>query len=198
MYKIANEAFTRLQKDDIQFKSVLDVGCGNGEHTRQFREMGCDVTSIDHQKLFPEVKVMKYGMTPDDYYQKDGFDLVWTSHVLEHQMNTLTFLQCMKNDLKEGGWLCTTVPPLKHKIVGGHVTLWNAGLLLYNLVMAGFDCSNAKIKTYGYNISIINQKKSFELPDNLHYDIGDIEKLKPYFPPFAKQNFDGRIEEYNW
>lgn len=199
MWHLGSQAFLRVMEDDIQFKTVLDVGCGHGQHTKLFRDAGYEVTPIDHQALFDGVVVMKYGMTPDDYYKKDGFDLVWTSHVLEHQMNTLTFLQCLKTDLKEGGWLVTTVPPLKPQIVGGHVTLWNAGLLLYNLVMAGFDCSKAKIKKYDYNISVIIQKRSVELPDNLHYDIGDIEKLAEFFPPpYRKQAFNGDIAEYNW
>jgi SAM-dependent methyltransferase len=195
----ADQAFQRLMRDDIQFETVLDVGCGTGEHTKPFQKAGYKVTAIDHQKTFPDVIPMLYGVTSESYVRKDGFDLVWTSHVLEHQMNTLTFLQCLKTDLKEGGWLSTTVPPLKHEIVGGHVTLWNAGLLLYNLVMAGFDCSQAKIKTYGYNISVIVRKKSVELPKNLHYDRGDIEKLATFFPqPFRHQGFNGQIQEWNW
>ena len=113
MWHLGSQAFLRVMEDDIQFKTVLDVGCGHGQHTKLFRDAGYEVTPIDHQALFDGVVVMKYGMTPDDYYKKDGFDLVWTSHVLEHQMNTLTFLQCLKTDLKEGGWLVTTVPPLK-------------------------------------------------------------------------------------
>jgi SAM-dependent methyltransferase len=184
-------------KDDIQFQTVLDVGCGKGEHTRMFRERGYTVTPVDHQNLCDNV-VMTYGID-ENSHMSTRYDLVWTSHVLEHQMNTLTFLQCLKADLKEGGWLSTTVPPLKHEIVGGHVTLWNAGLLLYNLVMAGFDCSQAKIKSYGYNISVIVQKKSIELPANLHYDRGDIEKLSQFFPqPYRHQGFNGQIQEWNW
>lgn len=194
---LSDQAIQRLMKDDIQFKTVLDVGCGSGIHTKMFRDAGYDVTAVDHQALCDNI-VMPYGIDYDAHMDKQ-YDLVWTSHVLEHQMNTHTFLSCLKADLKEGGWLCTTVPPLKHQIVGGHVTLWNAGLLLYNLVMSGFDCSKSKIKSYDYNITVIIQKKSIDLPKNLHWDIGDIEKLSAYFPaPYNRQSFNGQITEHNW
>ena len=76
-----------------------------------------------------------------------GFDLVWCSHVLEHQPNPNLFLKKCFDILNDDGWLCVTVPPRKDEIVGGHLTLWNAGLLLYNLIMAGFDCSEDTFRT---------------------------------------------------
>ena len=80
----------------------------------------------------------------------------------EHQVNPNLFLKKIFNDLKEGGVLAITVPPLKHEIVGGHVTLWNAGLTMYQLVLAGFNCKNISIKSYGYNISVVLKKKVFK------------------------------------
>ena len=101
------------------------------------------------------------------------------------------------DDIDEGGIFAVTVPPLKHEIVGGHVTLWNAGLLLYQLILAGFDCSSASVKTYGYNISVIVRKKAATLP-RLRMDFGDIEALSHYFPFPVANGFDGRILEVNW
>ena len=107
----------------------------------------------------------------------------------------------LKSDLKPDGILCVTVPPPKHEIVGGHVSVWNAGLLMYRLVLAGFNCSNARIKKYGYNISLIlpNSPSTLDsgLPD-LHYDTGDIDKLKNFFPLNTKEGFNGDITELNW
>ena len=80
---------------------------------------------------------------------------------------------------------------------GGHLSLWNAGLLLYNLILAGFDCRSAAVKTYDYNVSVIVRKKAAPLPE-LTYDFGDIEKLSQFFPFEAKHGFDGNIESINW
>lgn len=63
--------------------------------------------------------------------------------------------------MKEGGYLSIIVPTRKPLIVGGHVTIWNAWLVLYNLILAGFDCSKyCDILQYDYNIGIIIKKKT--------------------------------------
>jgi SAM-dependent methyltransferase len=137
----------------------------------------------------------------DDYnsYQfTDKFDLIWCSHVLEHQLNVNFFLRKIWHDLKPGGIYAITVPPMKSQVVGGHVTVWNAGLLLYNLVLAGFDCSKCHVKKYGYNISVVGRKKKAKLPKGLKMDQGDIEKLAEFFPLPVQQDFNGDIQKLNW
>ena len=79
-----------------------------------------------------------------------------------------------------------------------HLTNWNAGLLLYNLIINGVDCSDCSILSYGYNISIIVKNKKRGTVE-LTYDNGDIKKLMQYFPScINSEPFDGRIEEWNW
>jgi hypothetical protein len=124
--------------------------------------------------------------------------------VLEHQPDVNAFLRGVWEALDPGGVLAITVPPAKAKIVGGHLSLWNAGLLLYHLVLAGFDCRHARVKRYRYNISVIVQKEGLVRevdPRSLKWDKGDLKALKEYFPPGLKWNgdsFDGDIEELNW
>jgi SAM-dependent methyltransferase len=124
-------------------------------------------------------------------------DAIWCCHVLEHQTDPGRFLRKMYRDLPTGGVLAITVPPAKHDIVGGHVTIWNAGLLLYQLILAGFDCSAARVGTYGYNISIIVEKRPAQLPE-LTYDTGDIERLAPFFPFAARHGFNGQVANIAW
>ena len=139
----------------------------------------------------------------------EQFDCVWCSHVLEHQLNVQIFLEKINRVLKEGGILAITVPPLINDVVGGHVSLWNAGTLLYRLVLAGFDCREAHIKTYSSDISIIVKKKSIRVLDKIVYDNGDLITLHRYFPPKLKYKpytmgvqkdipFEGNIHECNW
>ena len=113
-----------------------------------------------------------------------SYDAIWCSHILEHQLNVNIFLQKIHSLLNEGGYLSIIVPPRKPFIVGGHVSIWNAGLVLYNLILAGFDCSEeCYIKQYDYNIGIIIKKKTItNMPENLSMDKGDIELLSTYFP----------------
>lgn len=180
--------------DNKKFTSVLDIGCGRGEATRHFMQRGKSVTSVDI------VNVGTPNVTIGNYMDlKLGkYDLIWASHVLEHQLNVNAFLSKCRSEQDEGGLICITVPPLKHEIVGGHVTLWNAGLVMYNLILAGYNCRECHIKQYGYNISVIAKADNFTLPA-LRYDYGDIDTLKEFFPPeFGYQGFNGDIREYNW
>lgn len=175
----------------LEFQSVLDVGAGGGIHTALFREAGKDVHTCDIKP--PADFVGKY----TSLALPKKYDLIWCSHTLEHQLNVHSFLKKVTLDLKRGGYFAVTVPPLKHEIVGGHVSLWNAGLLLYNLVLAGFDCSEAMVKTYGYNTSVIVKYRPIDIPE-LKMDFGDIETLAKYFPIPVLNGFNGQIEELNW
>lgn len=169
-----------------EFTTVLDVGSGEGHHAQVFREHGKDVTTLD----FADADIC------GDFLDVDipHVDVIWCCHVLEHQPNVGAFLGKVLDHCKLA---VITVPPCKHNIVGGHLTLWNSGLLLYNLVVAGFDCSEAQVGCYGYNISVIVEaKRRPEVP--LKMDCGDIELLSGFFPFKAEQGFNGEIMEVNW
>jgi len=177
------------------WNDCLDIGSGDGVFAERMRDYGRHVTEID-------INPRKDSSVLSGFYQdmqfSHQFNAIWASHILEHQLNVIDFLIKIYNDLKENGWLAITVPPMKNEIVGGHLTIWNAGLLLYNLILAGFDCKNAMIKTYDYNVSVIISKQTIVLP-TLKYDNGDIETLAEFFPPgVAKQGFNGDIKEMNW
>jgi SAM-dependent methyltransferase len=176
---------------------VLDIGAGVNEiHTNILKNLNFKVDTCDFYETATYI-----GDFNSILFNKQ-YDGVWVSHCLEHQLNVNNFLKKINSIIKEGGIVCITVPPLKTKIVGGHVNLWCPGLLIYNLVLAGFDCNQIKLKTYGYNISAIVKKKSFILPE-LTYDTKDLNILKNYFPENLewddkKQKFSGIIDELNW
>jgi FkbM family methyltransferase len=193
-----------LQKvlDEVDFETVLDVGSGSGSHAEIFESFGKRVTQVDFGEscYFDDGAERARSVIKGDYLScefDEQFDLIWASHVLEHQPNVNLFLKKLRKDLKEGGTLAITVPPMKAEIVGGHLSLWNAGLLLYNLVMAGFDCKEARVLRYGYNISVVLENQEAELPA-LSYDKGDIEKLLKFFPDGIHEPFDGDIERIGW
>jgi len=190
----SHECISKLV-NDFEFKSVLDIGCGrHGNHKAAFKSCRKDVTSIDyvHGKHADIV-----GDYSDHEFDKK-FDCIWCSHVLEHQLSPNEFLKKIHRDLTDDGVLAITVPPLKHEIVGGHVSLWNAGLLLMHLILAGFDCSLARVKKYGYNISVIVRKRPVDL-SGLKFGNEDIQILKRYLPVgVTPHGFNGDIHEINW
>lgn len=186
-------------------KNVLDVGSGAGEHANVMRAHGLRVTTVSLEE--PANHLCDY---VGNRCVPSGFDAIWACHVLEHQPNVNAFLRQCYRDLKRGGLLAVTVPPHKPNIVGGHLTTWNAGLLLYNLIIAGFDCSEARVSPcYSsgvngdgaayppYNISILVTKRSAALP-SLRFDSGDIARLARFFPCTVTDGFDGNLAAINW
>jgi len=193
---------------DYDFDTVLDVGGGAGEQAAVFEAFGKHVTGVDYgRSVYFERRSPQRSVIVGDFNTlelPERYDLVWCSHVLEHQLDPHRFLQRLHAATKEGGVLAVTVPPAKDEIVGGHVSLWNAGLLLYRLVLAGFDCRQARVRRYGYNISVILEKRSIALPE-LAYDCGDLRRLRAFLPdalPWRSNAlddpFDGAFDRLNW
>lgn len=182
----------------IQPKSkILDIGAGKEQmHTRWFSNKRHICHTCD---FFPKSTYEGDFNTLD--IPSDTYDVVWASHVLEHQLNVNSFLTKCHDVLKVGGLVAVTVPPRTTYTAGGHVTQWNPGMLIYNLVLAGFDCSNAHIKQYEYNQSVIAYKNPFTMP-KLRYDSGDLGILNKWLPKGLEYkkfgNFEGDIEEHNW
>lgn len=187
------KVITLLSKES----KILDIGAGKGRpHQKWFISRGMIVDTCD--------------FFPDSTYQGDfnkveipqeAYDCLWLSHVLEHQLNVGSFLEKCYTVCKTNGVIAITVPPRTTYTAGGHVTQWNPGMLVYNLVLAGFDCSNAHIKQYGYNQSVIAYKKPFKMPE-LKYDSGDLGTLNKWLPKGLEYqkfgNFEGDIMEHNW
>ena len=186
---------------DYQFNSVVDIGSGAGLHSAVFREQGKHVTAVDFgSSVYFNRREDDYTYVRGDFMTLDfenKFDCAWASHVLEHQPNPGAFINRMMEIVADDGLIAITVPPLKHEIVGGHLSLWNAGLLLYQLVFAGLDCRDAAVRSWGYNVSVIARNRRRPHVE-LDYDSGDVERLKEFFPLEAKEGFDGRIEKVNW
>lgn len=171
---------------DPSIVTVLDVGSGAGHHAARMRRAGKQVTT---NSLIPPADIIGDFMETEII---NKFNAIWAAHVLEHQPNPNLFLRKCYDLLDDDGILFLTVPPLKHDVVGGHLNLYNAGLLIYQCIMANFDCSEATIMQYSYNISLIVRKKHAFLPP-LKMDEGDIEALARFFPFEARQGFDGRL-----
>ena len=189
MSKRAQEALKLFITLPIQ-GTVLDIGSNNGSHARYMKSKGLNVLTLDAHHNADICATW-----PTELKFQVG--AVWCSHTLEHSRNPGAFLDAINKVLIPDGWLAITVPPAKTAIVGGHLSIWNAGLLLYHLIMAGFDCRDAKIKTYNYNISVIVKHRRIELPP-LNHDNGDIDSLAQFFPLPVAQGFNGIIDELNW
>ena len=79
------------------------------------------------------------------------------------------------------------------KLVGGHLTLWTPGQLIYNLVRAGLDCSGAELFVEGYDISVL-VRNIIVMPHQAVNDAnGDLEALSRFFPKAVFQYCDADL-----
>lgn len=163
--------------------TLLDVGGGHGVHTNFFRSMGLEVDLVDILPGHPE---RHWVGDFTEFEPTKRYDFVWASHVLEHIQNPGQFIDKLRACAKPGGTIAVTVPPLKHDMTFGHVTLWNAGLLLINFIKRGIDCRAARLATYGYNVSIL-----------VRNDPATDDEYSRWLPPQVVMNgpyFEGRID----
>lgn len=188
---LANEALDRFIDDLEGGATVLDIGSGAGEHADRMRGAGLLVTTIDLAGS-PDIKAA--------YPVKDlpgEFDGIWASHVLEHQTDVGAFLRATRRNLRMDGVLALTVPPMRTKLVGGHLNQFTEGSLIYNMVLAGYDCSGARVGIYRYNVSVLVRHHEARLPELTH-DSPDLVRLARYFPWPVKQGIDGRLGNVRW
>lgn len=190
---LGDEALARL-KTYGDVRTVLDIGSGPGEHAAALRAAACEVTTID-----PHHPADIAAAFPDPAAAARGpFDAVWACHVLEHQTDPGAFLRAAAAVCRPDGVLAVTVPPAKTALVGGHVSIWTEGLLLYQLILAGIDCRAARVGVYGYNISVIVRNVPARLPADLVSGKGDIERLAAFFPLPVHHGIDSNFGNIGW
>lgn len=199
---LSDQGLVKLLKT-CHFTTVLDIGSGEGIHANFMRKAGKIVDTVDYgTSLYASKRddeITFIGDFMEINFEKQ-YDCVFCSHILEHQLNVGLFLKKINCLIKDNGYLLISVPPLRTKLVGGHINQFVPATLFYHLVLSGFDCSNAMFGTYGYNQTVIVKKKLFSLPKDLCMDIGDIEKLNKYFPNEidAKQGTEIKVKSINW
>lgn len=152
---------------------VLDVGVGPGTHARAFLGAGSHVTGVDIQpspfewddmceaKMLPNYTHVHQAVELLEHEEgAEPFDLIWSCHVLEHIPNVQNHLVQLHDYLKDDGWLYIAVPTnSQDRLHVGHLTIWTPALLIYNLICAGWDCSDAKWYTSYATIGLCMQHK---------------------------------------
>jgi SAM-dependent methyltransferase len=178
---------------NYNFTSVLDIGSGEGEHKKFLQFFGKHVVSVDLSKEADFIG----DFLEIEFDQK--FDVIWCSHVLEHQRNVGIFLDKIYDVIKERGILAITVPiHPRERLMSGHLNSWSVPLLCYNLIMAGFNCKKAEILST-YELSLIVQKELAthnELGKHSAVDFSDMLKYFP-FPAQQSMELDGP-GQINW
>lgn len=186
--------------------TILDIWLGDGDASLFFLEQWLEVyatwvniESYDLNSNLQDKITLKESFVTKLDFPDDMFDIVWASHILEHEINPGLAFQEIRRVLKNGGKCIICLPPYKTKIVWGHVntgyTLWQ---MMYQLLLSRYNIQWWSFIKYGYNLcAIVEKDDSIKLPE-LRYDKGDIETLSWLFPFEAIQWFEWNIKSHNW
>ncbi len=194
LQKMPTSVMRYLLKNN-SFKTLLDVGCGPKALCSVIAKEtnGCEVVLVDlnpHSDVLDKVGEFYHKDFMDwDYWYKP-FDHVFCSHSLEHQLNPQHFIDKLVKQTKEGGLLTIIVPPFDYTdgIIAGHVSVFTPENLLYRLVLAGIDCSEAEVFKFPGNIGVSLRKKTIQLTE-VEKSCGktheELFQMRRYFPSDA-------------
>ncbi len=102
----------------VKNKKVLDLGCGVGEYLKFFGEgsIGIDIsprnleTAKKNGLQVYKVDLNNPSLKVNDESLESSFELVFTSHVLEHVESPINLLRYANKCLKKGGSLVVSIP----------------------------------------------------------------------------------------
>ena len=142
---------------------LLDIGCGHGFLITEARARGALVSgvepSVKHAARLSEKGFEVFTGTLEQFVAKQcgQYDIVTSSHVLEHSSNPGQFLKDAGTLLAKDGLLCAEVPNADWQtIYGGHPVSIHTAHLCYHTersLRALFETSGLKVlsTTYGLN-----------------------------------------------
>ena len=128
------------------YKTALDIGSGDGVQTEVMKHAGLNVFKLDKYSSNAE---FQRDFLDCEFKQK--FDIIYCSHVIEHQRNVGFFLDKIFDLLSDNGLLLISAP--KHtpeQLVEGHLNCFYLPYLIQHLIHAGFDLKVGKILSCGH------------------------------------------------
>ena len=144
-----------------KYTTCLDIGCGDGVHGEIMKQAGLKVTGVDKysDKADFNLDFMSYTRA-----RQMDFDVVFCSHVIEHQRNVGDFLDRIYDVLSDDGVLIISAPNHSAEtLIEGHLNSFIFPLFLQHMIHAGFDCKNGKYLSSIENSFIVSKAKDFKL-----------------------------------
>jgi ubiquinone/menaquinone biosynthesis C-methylase UbiE len=176
---IRDNEWDELIKEIPEKKSFLDVGCGAGYALlRAEKDKQCKVTGIDPDpgahgvgrfiKDFSTQTDIRQGYAENLPFENDEFDVVFSSHVLEHVNNEQKSLQEMKRVLKDDGILIIGMPTASMALINLFSKLFfTTHIKIYEFIRGIFSHGN-----FGRFLNIFRiSSHSYPRANSIWYDI---------------------------
>ncbi len=94
---------------------LLDVGCGRGDFSKSFKDVGFDVYGLDneksHSQMLRDIEVRYANIENEPFpFESPIFDVVFSKSVIEHLFNPESFMRECYRVLKPGGRIIIMTP----------------------------------------------------------------------------------------
>lgn len=156
MAKLRRSQYRHLiEAYNLQGKKFIEVGCGQGEFLAVLTEFPVQAYGVEHRgslvKLAGEKGLhVSRGFTeePETILGENGpYDVFLSFNFLEHQPEPGVMLDCIWNNLSEGGMGLITVPSLEYilqydgyyELIRDHIAYYSFETLRYLLELHGFE-----------------------------------------------------------
>jgi SAM-dependent methyltransferase len=152
---------------DINSK-ILDFGCGLGQNIYKLpNAKGYDISEFGIE--FCRRKGIDATSNLSEIHD-EAFDVVFSSHVLEHHPHPKNMLESMFQKVKKGGTMILVIPHERHGKaqftfdLNQHLYTWNFQAINNLLLMTGFEIvENKYIRGAGYHKLLPLAKLNFNL-----------------------------------
>ena len=184
--------------------SLVDFGCGEGFHAEWFHEAGIEVVGVDQWLSGAARKraAGRYELIVGNWNDlPGGYDAGFSHHVLEHARDPIGWLNEWGALIRPGGKLFIVVPAYSSDSAAGHINIgWNIGQLLYNLALAGFDCTKGRfIQQGGIIWGIVDRPECLNIIDSQipgGWELA-VERM-PAALVYTGAHFCGEMKELQW
>ena len=163
--------FLYLQRN-IENKSVLDVGCGNGGFITRARPVALRCDGVEPEtRLHKYFQQKQYNVYSAIHEVRDRYDIITLFHVLEHMPDPRSSLVSLGEKLHARGEIIIEVPNANDALLSLYqnpgfmkFAYWSCHLFVFNeqtLAML--------IKQAGYKAKYIKQIQRYPLSNHLHW-----------------------------
>lgn len=138
---------------ELNKKSVLDIGCGNGAFLAHFGPGSVGVTIISEEVDYAREKSLDVrlgNIESNDFQIAEKFDVVFSNNLFEHLLSPHMFMIKIKNYLKEDGLLILGVPCIpkivwlmrfnkfRGSLAGAHINFFTKDTLVKSVEKGGW------------------------------------------------------------
>lgn len=177
MFDLRCDQYKRfLEMCPIETKRVLEVGCGQGEFLRVWREakFPVDAYGIENEATLVDIakkdglKVIKaFALDENTKIEGAPFDAFCSFNFLEHQPDPNGMLRCIFNNLADDAWGLVTVPSLEYildeesyyELIRDHLLYFSQDAFRFVLEKNGFSVKAVRVVNGDTWEAIVEKKK---------------------------------------